>query len=89
MIKHAYLHCARAAEAASRCIPSQSLPARAVDPPPVQAATDERDQKEELKAQRTEDSAASKGDSGETTATKEADEKSAVATRNESETDWS
>jgi chromosome segregation ATPase len=41
----------------------------------TEAATDERDQKEELKAQRTEDSAASKGDSGETTATKEADEK--------------
>merc|ERR1719399_2105968 len=41
----------------------------------TEAATDERDQKEELKAQRTEDSAAAKGDSSETTATKEADEK--------------
>merc|ERR1719375_1631458 len=41
----------------------------------TEAATDERDQKEELKAQRTEDSAAAKGDSAETTATKEADEK--------------
>merc|ERR1719182_114598 len=41
----------------------------------TEAATDERDQKEELKAQRTEDSAAAKGDSTETTSTKEADEK--------------
>merc|ERR1719331_3653673 len=41
----------------------------------TEAATDERDQKEELKAQRTEDSAAAKGDSTETTDTKEADEK--------------
>merc|ERR1719271_1849440 len=41
----------------------------------IDAATDERDGKEELKAQRSEDSASAKGDAAETTETKNADEK--------------